>query len=96
MTLQWLHRGEAPAGTTSLLADAIRAADIPSGSASRYAWVAAEFTTAQIVRSWLRETVGLNNKEQLVVAYWRRGVDETDMKSGKRQQKDRAPVGASS
>ncbi|NLY63801.1 MAG: siderophore-interacting protein, partial [Alcaligenaceae bacterium] len=47
---------------------------------SRFVWVGAEFATAQSVRAWLRHTVGLGNKEQLVVAYWRHGMNETQMK----------------
>lgn len=81
MRLRWLHRGTAAAGTVSLLKDAIQACAIPDGP-DRYVWVGAEFATAQSVRAWLRDTVGLSGKEQLVVAYWRYGMDETQMKSG--------------
>ncbi len=81
MALRWLHRGDTPAGAGTLLRDAIQACAIPEGP-SRHVWVGAEFATAQSVRSWLRDTVGLGGKEQLVVAYWRRGMDETQMKGG--------------
>ena len=80
MSVQWLHRGNAAAGTTTLLADAVTACTI-SKDEDRFVWVGAEFSTAQTVRKWLRETVGLSSREQLVVAYWRRGLDETQMKS---------------
>lgn len=40
---------------------------------------------AQEVRTWLRQDCGLTGKEQLVVAYWRMGLDETSMKSGGRR-----------
>lgn len=79
MTVQWLHRGNAVAGTTTLLADAVQNCDI-SADDSRFVWVGAEFATAQSVRAWLRNTIGLGNKEQLVVAYWRYGMNETQMK----------------
>ncbi|HLU02174.1 MAG TPA: siderophore-interacting protein [Advenella sp.] len=79
MTVQWLYRASAPAGTTTLLGDAIQACAIAADE-DRFVWVGAEFSTAQTVRAWLRETVGLGSREQLVVAYWRRGLDETQMK----------------
>lgn len=85
MTVQWLHRASAPAGTTTLLSDAIQACPI-AADADRFVWVGAEFSTAQTVRAWLRDTVGLGSKEQLVVAYWRRGLDETQMKSAPAKQ----------
>ena len=80
MSVQWLYREAAQAGTTTLLSDAIQACSIAAGP-DRFVWVGAEFATAQAVRSWLRNTLGLSSKEQLVVAYWRRGLDETQMKS---------------
>lgn len=85
MSLRWLHRGAAAPGTTTQLRDALFACAIPQ-EGDRLAWVAAEFSTAQAVRAWLRETVGLRGKDQLVVAYWRRGMDETRMKSGGERQ----------
>lgn len=85
MTMQWLHRAGEPAGTTTLLSDAIQACSI-AADADRFVWVGAEFSTAQAVRAWLRDTVGLGSKEQLVVAYWRRGLDETQMKSAPARQ----------
>lgn len=85
MTLQWLYRETAEAGSTTLLADTIQACPISAGI-DRFVWVGAEFSTAQRVRAWLRDTVGLGSKEQLVVAYWRRGLDETQMKSAPTRQ----------
>lgn len=70
MTLQWLHRNGAPAGTTDLLANAVKAASWPAGGI-RFAWVAAEFSAVQAIRRHLRSS-GLGKQEQLVVAYWRR------------------------
>jgi NADPH-dependent ferric siderophore reductase len=84
----WLHRGAAEAGTTTLLLDALRAVEwpVPSPGASptsRFVWVAGEFDTAQAARQWAREERGLEKHEQLVVAYWRRGMSETDFKARK-------------
>ncbi|KEH12881.1 hypothetical protein GY15_17120 [Delftia sp. 670] len=83
----WLHRGAAEAGTTTLLIDALRAVRWPDAlaghPASRFVWAAGEFDTAQAVRQWAREERGLEKHEQLVVAYWRRGMSESDFKAAK-------------
>ncbi|MDR0225833.1 MAG: siderophore-interacting protein [Burkholderiaceae bacterium] len=80
----WLHRGEAAPGTGTLLPDALRALPWPDAAqepASRFVWVGAEFDTAQAVRHWAREDCGLAKHEQLVVAYWRRGMSESQFKA---------------
>jgi len=83
----WLHRGAAEAGTTTLLIDALRAVRWPDALAghppSRFVWAAGEFDTAQAVRQWAREERGLEKHEQLIVAYWRRGMSESDFKAAK-------------
>jgi len=91
MALRWLHRGAQTAGAAPRLQEAILACAIPS-EGDRFAWVAAEFSIAQTVRPWLRDTAGLRGKDQLVVAYWRLGMDETRMKSGGARQ-ERKPAG---
>ncbi|MGA1809334.1 siderophore-interacting protein [Sphingobium sp. WW5] len=68
--LRWLHRDGALAGTTDLLAGAVKAASLP-GDGTRFVWVAGEFAAIQEIRRHLRGT-GLGKQEQLVVAYWRR------------------------
>ena len=93
MNLRWLHRGHEAAGTTTLLQDAVMACVIPEVE-DRFAWVAAEFSTVQTLRPWLRDTTGLLGKDQLVVAYWRRGMDETQMKSGGNRRGKGTPAGA--
>ncbi len=80
MALQWIYRDKSAAGENTLLADAIQACTIPENG-DRFVWVGAELSTAQTVRKWLRDDIGLSGKEQLVVAYWRHGMDETQMKS---------------
>lgn len=83
----WLHRGRAEAGTTTLLIDALRAVPWPDAlqgyPASRFVWAAGEFDIAQAVRQWARDERGLEKNEQLVVAYWRRGMSEAQFKAKK-------------
>lgn len=68
--LTWLHReGRAP-GTTSLLLDALTAADWWPGEP--FAWVAGESLTLTPIRRWLRGERGLSRERMEVTGYWRR------------------------
>ena len=75
VALRWLHRNGAPAGSTTLLADAVRAIPIPRDR-SVFAWAATEFDAFKALRAHWRKTCGLTRDQHLAVAYWRRGVAE--------------------
>ena len=74
MTLRWLHRAGATAGTTNLLMDAIASTDIPSEEQKVFVWVAAEFDAIRTIRAYLRRNRKLDKYQHLAVAYWRRGT----------------------
>lgn len=71
--IRWLHRDGAAPGTTTLLADAVRAAIFPDDDSRVFAWAAGEFDAFRAIRSHLRKERGLKPDEHLVVSYWRRG-----------------------
>ena len=71
LDLSWLERGDAPAGSTRLLDDAI--ADLPLDG-DGYAWVAAEADTARRLRSHLRTERGLPQEFSRVTGYWKLGA----------------------
>lgn len=77
----WLHRADTEAGRSSLLQAALRSVTWPEPSASKFLWVGAEFQTAQAIRQWAKEEKGLEKHEQLIVAYWRHGMSESQFKS---------------
>jgi NADPH-dependent ferric siderophore reductase len=77
MTLRWLHRHGAAAGTTTLLADAVREVVFPP-EGTVFAWAAAEFTAIRDIRAYLRQTRKLDRQSHLAVAYWRRGEAAAD------------------
>ena len=86
MQWHWLYRGDAAPGTTSLLSQAVQAlgnALSPGADHSRFLWVGAEFATAQSLRAWVVDDLGLGKKEQLIVAYWRRGMSENELRAPK-------------
>ncbi|MFT3876676.1 MAG: siderophore-interacting protein [Propioniciclava sp.] len=68
--ITWLTRDGAPAGTTTWLFDALRAA--PWHGDDVYAWVAGEAITLAPIRRWLRQEKGLPKERVEVTGYWRR------------------------
>jgi NADPH-dependent ferric siderophore reductase len=69
--VRWLHRGSAPAGTGTLLEDAIAKLALPGGEG--YAWAACEAAAARRVRHALIEH-GQPKEWLKVASYWQRGV----------------------
>lgn len=65
----WLHRGDRPAGTTTLLADAVRSLALPPGRG--YAWGGGESRAVTAVRRYLRHEVGLERAQVSMTGYWR-------------------------
>lgn len=68
--LTWLTRDGAEAGTTSLLFDALRAADWWDGRV--FAFVAGEAGTLVPIRRWLKNEKQLPRDQVEVTGYWRR------------------------
>jgi NADPH-dependent ferric siderophore reductase len=66
----WLFRDGAAPGSTTLLFDALTAADWWDGTA--FAWVAGEALTLTPIRRWLRREKGLGKEQVDVTGYWRR------------------------
>ena len=66
----WLSREGAAPGTTTLLFDAIRAAEWWPGKV--FAWVAGEALTLTPIRRWLRNEKQLGREAVEVTGYWRR------------------------
>lgn len=67
--VRWLHRDGAPAGTTTLLADAVRA--LPAFGPATYVWGGAESRMMTAVRRHVRDERGLAREDVSLVAYWR-------------------------
>ena len=72
----WLHRDGATAGTTTLLADAVRAMPWPGGTP--YVWGGGESRTMTQVRRYVRHEVGLSREAVSLVAYWRHAAHAAD------------------
>ena len=72
LDLRYVHRNGAPAGTTTLVRDAIAAATFPEGEA--YAYIAGEVSMSQAVRAHLTEERGFRQDYIKAAGYWRLGV----------------------
>ena len=72
----WLHRGDAPAGTTTLLADAVRSMPWPGGTP--YVWGGGESRAMTAVRKYVRGEIGLPREAVSLVAYWRHASSPTN------------------
>ncbi|MFZ4298989.1 SIP domain-containing protein [Streptomyces cinereoruber] len=66
----WLSRNGAPAGTTDLLEQAVRAADWLPGTV--FAWVAGEAVTLKGIRRHLATERGVPREQTHITGYWRR------------------------
>ncbi len=71
-TIIWLHRAGQPAGTTTLLENALRHLQLPHGDT--YAWIGAELATARTLRRHLAEEEGLAREQIRAAGYWRLGA----------------------
>lgn len=72
LNLIYVHRNGTPAGTTTLVLDAIRALTFPQGIA--YSYIAGEVTMAKSVRAHLTDERGFAPEYVKAAGYWRLGV----------------------
>ncbi|WP_413206856.1 DUF2218 domain-containing protein [Rhodospirillum sp. A1_3_36] len=77
--IRWLHRNGVPAGTTDLLAEALRAIDPPHTPEDVFCWVGAEYTAFRDMRAHLRTELGLPPSRVVAFSHWRRGMSEEDI-----------------
>jgi NADPH-dependent ferric siderophore reductase len=74
LEIRWIHRNGAPAGTTTLIEDAIRAIDIPSEEVRRFIWAGCEQKSCRCLKKLLRTEWRVPTTDHLVVSYWRSGA----------------------
>ena len=74
VSLTWLHRNGAEAGTTDLLEKALRQVQLPPGDG--FVWVAGEATSLKPIREHLLQERGLKKEWTKVTGYWKRGVGD--------------------
>ncbi len=79
LRVKWLHRRGAPAGTTSLLCDAIRSVVWPEDLTSAFFWGGCEHRAFRQIHRHLREDVGLPAERQTLYSHWNCTLSEDDI-----------------
>lgn len=74
--ITWLHRGEAEAGSTELLLQALRDLEFPEGDG--FVWAAGEAVTLKPIRRLIKERGFVRNETYAADGYWRRGTTNLD------------------
>lgn len=77
--IRWLHRNGAAPGTTALLAEAVRALDLPPDRDGILFWCGAELSAYRDMRAHLRQEAGLAATQLVGFSHWRRGMSEEDI-----------------
>ena len=75
LDLRWLHRDGAPAGQTTLLADAVRELELPDGPGR--AWGGGEALAMRDVRRHLKDERGLPGEDTQILGYWKHRATES-------------------
>jgi NADPH-dependent ferric siderophore reductase len=76
LTLVYVHRNGAPAGTTTLVRDHLATMDLPTGDA--YAYIAGEAMLSRSIREVL-ETRGFNPQWIKAAGYWQLGTADAQL-----------------
>ena len=74
--LNWLHRQGAPAGTTSLLPDAVRGLAWPADRQEVFVWGGCEHRAFRDIHRHLKQEVGLSPRQQVLYSHWHRALSE--------------------
>jgi NADPH-dependent ferric siderophore reductase len=82
--ITWLHRNGAPAGTTDLLADAVKAMDWPGGSVQVF--MHGEAGLLKALRAHLLTDRGTDKSLASISGYWRVGNTEEGFRTWKSEQ----------
>ena len=84
VTITWLHREGRPAGSTTLLADAVKAMDWPVGRVQTF--VHGEAGLMKALRRFLLAERGVDRADLSISGYWRAGNNEESFRVWKSQQ----------
>jgi NADPH-dependent ferric siderophore reductase len=74
--LHWLHRAGRPAGTTSLLVDAVRTIEWPADLRGVFFWGGVEHKAFREIHHFIKYTVGLTAQQRVFYSHWHRTLSE--------------------
>ncbi|WP_024286134.1 siderophore-interacting protein [Cellulomonas sp. KRMCY2] len=78
LEVTWLHRGDAAAGSTTLLPDAVAAATFGTELGAGWVWAGGEASAVRAIRRHLGVERGLDRGSFAMTGYWRLGVAAFD------------------
>ncbi len=76
MTIHWLHRGGAAAGTTTLLPDAIRSMQWPPNQEEAFFWGGCEHKAFSTIYRHLRHHIRLPRERFVLYSHWHKSLSE--------------------
>jgi NADPH-dependent ferric siderophore reductase len=76
LTIHWLHRNGAAAGTTSLLQDAVATVDWPQDRQEAFFWGGCEHKAFSAIHHHLRKVVKLSKDRFVLYSHWHRTLSE--------------------
>lgn len=79
MEVKWLHRHGAPAGTTSLLPDAVRSVRWPQDLSRAFFWGGCEHKAFRRIHRHLHHEIGLPANRRTLYSHWNRTLSEDDI-----------------
>lgn len=86
ITIEWIYNLHPENG--SILAEKVKEIQLPN-STSKFAYVAAEFSTVKSLRNYFRKDLGFSAQELYAYSYWKAGVSE-DKSTSERQEEKRS------
>lgn len=76
VAVHWLYRHDAPAGTTSLLPDAVAGITWPSNLEDAFFWGGCEYRAFREIHRILKHEVKLPRARQVLYSHWHRALSE--------------------
>jgi NADPH-dependent ferric siderophore reductase len=79
VTIHWLHRNGAAAGTTTLLADALRSVQWPKTPDAAFFWGGCEHKAFSAMYRHLKKDIGLPRDRFVLYSHWHRSLAEEEI-----------------
>lgn len=76
VTIHWLHRNGAAAGTTSLLADGVSLVEWPQNRDEAFFWGGCEHKAFSAIYRHLRKDIRLSRERMVLYSHWHRSLSE--------------------
>lgn len=79
IAVQWLHRNSAAPGTTTLIADAVRALRWPEDLSTAFLWGGCEHAAFSAVHRYLKHEIDLPRDRFIFYSHWHRSLSEEEI-----------------